>query len=151
LARLCSEIDSKLHGQHRAIAKLQAIFGLRFSECASIKNSDFLANGLVTISGTKGGNKKWVYCTFLDEFRSLKSVDYDRLLFSISYFSYYRALRRAQLYFKKRKTSKYMTVTHAGRNHVLGLISTTPDTKLSEVMAFSGHKSLNGLSYYVPK
>lgn len=131
------------------VFKIQLLFGNRISEILALKNEDVSPLGLLRITSSKKGNTRILY---FPEILPLVSFDERYLkhqIFRITYSQYYRHLKRVGIYANLRGKERNKTVTHLARKYTFESLRQAWQLPPEEIALFSGHKSLNGLSYYL--
>lgn len=128
---------------------LQLVYGLRFIDVKSIKNSDITSFGIINIIGSKKSSQRLIYFPDLLQYVSTAKADELKPIIRMSYRQYYSTLRRAGIIRKLGKDRKNYTVTHLMRKYTFEQIRQAFDMPDIVLRNFSGHKSQAGLNYYI--
>jgi len=137
-----------LKGPVLDIFRTQMIYGLRVGEILSIKNKDFLSNGLIHINGSKKSNDRFIYIPELLKYHNAAKNFRDYKVFILSYQAYYKQLKKIGFSFPRERKNSNNIVSHACRKHVFNYVLDELDIDINSQQNFSGHKSLEGLQYY---
>jgi hypothetical protein len=140
-----------LNGQVKIIFEAQLIWSLRASEALGILHKHIMDNGLIYIPGKKGSNGRFIYCPDISKLKTHNKYYANSRIFVISYTAYYNALKRKGICFPRSGRFKLNCVTHSARKYNIQALKDASGADINELMAYTGHKSLSGLNYYLGK
>jgi hypothetical protein len=140
-----------LSGQVRIIFEMQFIWSLRSVEALGIQHGHVMDNGLTFIPGRKGSNGRFIFVPTLINLKSSNRYMANQRIFVISYTAYYNSLKRHGIYFARTGKFKLNCVTHAPRKFNINALKDASGASISELMSYTGHKSISGINYYIGK